>query len=386
MRDQRGDALAQILVEYRRGYRRATSAWSRATTTAEPLVPGRLRGDPPRGRASGRAARRRAAAAPPFYAPRRRRPARLDPAARHAGRPSTPTCRIAILGAETNARALSSADKRGPRPAGAAAALMETLDASFGRGRVPLGRHAVPHPCLRAPRRGCSSPTTRTSTTPPAWRRRRSASRPGSAPSDEVKRLADWIEGQEEVHITAPGTDITLGVAGRTFIPASATHNMPDGEFFTGPVEDSVNGEVTLPLPATLSAAARSPACASVRGRQGRRRHAPTRRGVPDRDARHRRGRAPPRRARDRHQLRHHRRHQEILLDEKIGGTVHLAIGASYPETGGANESAVHWDMICDLRKGGSVDGRRRGPAARREVRRLALAPGWCGHPHGGLT
>ena len=48
-----------------------------------------------------------------------------------------------------------------------------------------------------------------------------------------------------------------------------------------------------------------------------------------------------------------------ILLDEKIGGTVHLAVGRSYPETGGVNESAVHWDMICDLRDGGrlSADG-----------------------------
>ena len=48
-----------------------------------------------------------------------------------------------------------------------------------------------------------------------------------------------------------------------------------------------------------------------------------------------------------------------ILFDEKIGGTVHLAIGRSYPETGGTNESVVHWDMICDLRQGGtlSVDG-----------------------------
>jgi aminopeptidase len=50
---------------------------------------------------------------------------------------------------------------------------------------------------------------------------------------------------------------------------------------------------------------------------------------------------------------------REILLDEKIGGTVHLAIGMSYPETGGENNSAVHWDMVCDLRDGGSltVDG-----------------------------
>ena len=46
---------------------------------------------------------------------------------------------------------------------------------------------------------------------------------------------------------------------------------------------------------------------------------------------------------------------KEILLDEKIGGTVHMAVGASYPESGGTNESAIHWDMVCDLRKGGSI-------------------------------
>jgi aminopeptidase len=46
---------------------------------------------------------------------------------------------------------------------------------------------------------------------------------------------------------------------------------------------------------------------------------------------------------------------KEILLDEKLGGTVHMAIGASYPESGGVNTSAVHWDMVCDLRQGGSI-------------------------------
>ena len=44
-----------------------------------------------------------------------------------------------------------------------------------------------------------------------------------------------------------------------------------------------------------------------------------------------------------------------ILFDEKIGGTVHLALGRSYPETGGKNESALHWDLICDLRAGGRL-------------------------------
>jgi aminopeptidase len=46
---------------------------------------------------------------------------------------------------------------------------------------------------------------------------------------------------------------------------------------------------------------------------------------------------------------------KEILLDEKIGGTVHMAVGMAYPESGGTNSSAVHWDMVCDLRKGGSI-------------------------------
>ena len=65
--------------------------------------------------------------------------------------------------------------------------------------------------------------------------------------SEECHRLAEWIEGREEVRIVAEGTDLTLGIAGRHFIPCDGEHNMPDGEFFTGPVEDSVEGEVTLP-------------------------------------------------------------------------------------------------------------------------------------------
>jgi aminopeptidase len=47
---------------------------------------------------------------------------------------------------------------------------------------------------------------------------------------------------------------------------------------------------------------------------------------------------------------------KDVLLDEKIGGTVHLAVGASYPESGGTNDSAVHTDMVCDLRTGGRIE------------------------------
>ena len=127
--------------------------------------------------------------------------------------------------------------------------------------------------------------------------------------SAESKRLAEWIEGREEVRVTAPGTDIKLGIAGRKFIPCDGRHNMPDGEFFTGPVEDSVEGEVSFHLPATDRRARGRRGAAALRVRQGRRRERRARRGVPDRAARHRRRRPSSRRARDRHQLRDRPRH-----------------------------------------------------------------------------
>ncbi|MBA2522654.1 MAG: aminopeptidase [Solirubrobacterales bacterium] len=175
------------------------------------------------------------------------------------------------------------------------------------------------------------------------------------AAAKETNRLADWIQGKEEVVIEGPGTNLKLNVADRYFKPADGKYNMPDGEFFTGPVEDSAEGEVTFHLPATYSG--REVAGVRFRFEGGKVVDASAERGedflisVLDTDEGARRlgelgigtnfgitdGTG------------------EILLDEKIGGTIHLAVGASYPETGGVNESAVHWDMICDLRRGGSV-------------------------------
>jgi aminopeptidase len=177
--------------------------------------------------------------------------------------------------------------------------------------------------------------------------------------SDEVKRLTDWIEGREEVRVTGPGTDITLAVAGRRWIPCTGEHNMPDGEFFTGPIEDSVNGEIAFSFPASYGG--RTVAGVRLRFEDGKVVDATADQGeeflieMLDTDPGARRlgeigigtnyGIATGT--------------KEILLDEKIGGTVHMAVGMSYPETGGTNSSAVHWDMVCDLRRGGSlvVDG-----------------------------
>jgi aminopeptidase len=174
--------------------------------------------------------------------------------------------------------------------------------------------------------------------------------------SEETHRLAEWIDGHEEVRITAPGTDIKLGIAGRTFIPCDGRHNMPDGEFFTGPVEDSVEGEVSFHLPATIGG--REVAGVRLRFEAGKVVDASAERGeeflveLLDTDEGARRlgelgigtNYAIDRGTR------------EVLLDEKLGGTVHMAVGRSYPESGGVNESAVHTDLVCDLRLGGRIE------------------------------
>ena len=179
-----------------------------------------------------------------------------------------------------------------------------------------------------------------------AWRRQ----------SEETERLKDWIEGRSEVHVTGEGTDLRLGIEGRTFIAAGGKHNMPDGEFFTGPVEDSAEGEVSFHLPASY--AGRQVSGVRFRLQGGKVVDASAEKGeeflieMLDTDAGARRlgelGIGTNYGIED--------GTGEILLDEKIGGTVHLALGRSYPETGGVNESAIHWDMICDLRRGGRIE------------------------------
>jgi aminopeptidase len=182
-----------------------------------------------------------------------------------------------------------------------------------------------------------------------AWRRQ----------SEKVEQLAEWITGKEEIQIEAPGTSIGLNISGRNFIVADGRHNMPDGEFFTGPVEDSASGEVTFTYPAMYGG--REVSGIRLRFEEGRVTEAAAERNeefliemLDTDDGARRLGELGigTNYGIDRFT-------KEILLDEKIGGTIHLALGMSYPETGGLNNSALHWDMVCDLREGGriTVDG-----------------------------
>jgi aminopeptidase len=171
--------------------------------------------------------------------------------------------------------------------------------------------------------------------------------------------LIERLAGASELRIEAEGTDLRLRVDGRTWVNSDGKRNMPSGEVFTGPHEDSAEGRIRYTIPS-------SPRGVEVAGIElefcaGKVVAARAERGEEyllatldtDPGARYlgeigigtNEGIDRPIGA--------------ILFDEKIGGTVHLALGRAYPETGGTNESAVHWDMICDLRRGGrlSADG-----------------------------
>jgi aminopeptidase len=162
-----------------------------------------------------------------------------------------------------------------------------------------------------------------------------------------------------EVHIETAGTDLRLNVEGRTWVNSDGRRNMPSGEVFTGPHEQSANGRIHFDVPSNARGADVIGVDLTFKDGEVVAAHA----HVGDQ---HLQGAlATDAGARFLGELGIgtnlgiDRATGSTLLDEKMAGTVHLALGRSYPETGGTNESAVHWDLICDLRKGGrvSVDG-----------------------------
>src|SRR6266705_1388835 len=173
--------------------------------------------------------------------------------------------------------------------------------------------------------------------------------------SVQQQRLVDWLVGHKQVHIKGERTNLTLSIQDRVFINSDGKRNFPSGEFFTGPVENSANGVIQFDIPASYDG--RTIEGVRLVFREGKVVEASARHGqdylehMLDMDAGARYlgefafGNNP----------RVDRSTKNVLFDEKMGGTVHLALGASYPETGGVNSSALHWDMVCDLRHNGEV-------------------------------
>ena len=158
-----------------------------------------------------------------------------------------------------------------------------------------------------------------------------------------------------ELRIEADGTDLTLGVKGRTWVNSDGRRNMPSGEVFTGPLETSANGVVrftvrSAPSGVDVGGVELTFRDGEVVGAQADVGEDYLRAALSTDDGARRLGEIGIGT-----NFGIDRPTGTILFDEKIGGTVHLALGRSYPETGGRNVSALHWDLICDLRSGGRL-------------------------------
>ncbi len=171
--------------------------------------------------------------------------------------------------------------------------------------------------------------------------------------SERQQRLVDVLNKVSEVRVVGKETDLRLGVAGRTWINCNGHENFPDGEVFTGPIEDSVNGTILYSFPAVHHGRE----CHDIRltFKNGKVVDASASKGADflhamlDQDA----GARILGEFAIGTNFGIQRYTKNTLFDEKIGGTCHAALGAAYPETGGKNESGLHWDMVCDLRHEG---------------------------------
>ncbi len=172
---------------------------------------------------------------------------------------------------------------------------------------------------------------------------------------ERQQRLIGRLSGGHELRIEAPGTDLRLDVGGRPWINSDGRHNMPSGEVFTAPHERSATGTIRF----NVASVARGAEVAGVElsFAEGRVVHATAERGEQQLLA----ALATDDGARYLGELGIgtnggiDRATGSTLLDEKLAGSVHLALGRSYPQSGGTNVSALHWDLVCDLRAGGAL-------------------------------
>ncbi|MFN0015730.1 MAG: aminopeptidase [Saprospiraceae bacterium] len=170
----------------------------------------------------------------------------------------------------------------------------------------------------------------------------------------DQQRIVDHLNGCSAMRYVTEGTDISFSTQGRTWINSDGQNNMPSGEVFTSPIEDSVNGVVRFSYPALYQGHEVEDATLWVKN--GLIEKWEARRGQDFLDrifqmpGTRRFGEAAIGTNYDITRIT-----KNILFDEKIGGSVHMAIGQSYLQCGGKNESSVHWDMITDMTKGGEV-------------------------------
>ena len=177
---------------------------------------------------------------------------------------------------------------------------------------------------------------------------------PGSSLAKEQQRIKEYLDKVSTIQYKADHTDISFSVEGRTWINSDGKTNMPSGEVFSAPVEDSVNGKVHFTFPSVYMGKDVSGITLWVEN-----------------------GVIKEWKADQGHELldevfsieganqfgevaigtnyKIQRSTRNILFDEKIGGTIHMAVGQSYKQCGGLNTSSIHWDMITDMQESGQI-------------------------------
>ncbi|MGB9741525.1 MAG: aminopeptidase [Candidatus Bathyarchaeia archaeon] len=171
---------------------------------------------------------------------------------------------------------------------------------------------------------------------------------------DEQERICNFLNRASQIRIFGEDTDLVFSVKGRRWINCDGKENMPDGEVFTAPVEDSVNGTIRFTFPGIVSG--REVEDITLTFKNGKVVKASAVKGdeflqqILKVDGANRIGEAA---IGTNYAIT--RFTKNMLFDEKMGGTIHVALGNAYPESGGVNKSAIHWDILKDMKKDGEI-------------------------------
>lgn len=172
---------------------------------------------------------------------------------------------------------------------------------------------------------------------------------------DEQEKWVNYLNSKKELRIVSAHTDLKINISGRKWVNCCGKINFPDGEIFTSPVENGVNGYISFNYPGIYLGKEVEGIYLEVR--DGKVITASAKKGEDllkslletDRGARYFGEVAIG----TNYQIQKFTKN--MLFDEKIGGTAHLALGDSLPDTGGQNHSIIHWDMLCEMKSEGRI-------------------------------
>ena len=171
----------------------------------------------------------------------------------------------------------------------------------------------------------------------------------------EQRRLVKILNRIKHIHVRSDNADLHMDVKGRKWISCHGTENFPDGEIFTGPIENTVNGKIHFTYPSVHRG--RTVDDVRLEFKNGKVIKESAAKGQDylramlnmDKGARF----VGEFAIGTNYQVQ--QATGNTLFDEKIGGSCHLAVGASIPESGGVNKSGIHWDLVCDLKKNSEI-------------------------------